>query len=374
MLGVTFQILQTRDRAKIGYASLNKPKAFNAIDEQMIVSLKSTLEAWQSDPEIIMVLIDGAGDKAFCAGGDIVAMYHAMQVSNKLKLSQTNSLQSFFTQEYQLDHLIHTFTKPILMWGNGLVMGGGLGLLSGASHKVVTENSRLAMPEINIGLYPDAGASYFLNKMPAGSGLLLGLTGMSINAADALYTGLADFFISHESKYKLIEKLKSTEWLGQDAAHTLTDICQNLQNQHIPQLPKHQLKPHQDWLIELTQTQDVEEATQFILAKNQQYDWLTQGMTNLQKGSPLSAHLVFHQLQISNAFDLAECFKMELNMSCKCAEYGEFQEGVRALLIDKDHQPKWKFNTLAGVTKSTVDWFFESIWDESDHPLAGLGN
>ncbi|MGK0269204.1 MAG: enoyl-CoA hydratase/carnithine racemase, partial [Paraglaciecola sp.] len=201
---VIFDELTTECGFKIGQATLTKPASLNALDLQMINLLTPQLEKWQQDPKIAMVFLEGSGERAFCAGGDIVSMYQSMQepVSDKEKSDTENSyaLQNFFTQEYQLDYLIHTFSKPILVWGNGIIMGGGLGLMSGGSHRVVTETSRIAMPEISIGLYPDVGGSYFLNKMPAGCGLFLGLTGAFINASDALYSNLADYFVPHNAK------------------------------------------------------------------------------------------------------------------------------------------------------------------------------
>ena len=212
---VIFDELTTENGFKIGHATLTKPTALNALDLHMIKLLIPQLEKWQQDPKIAMVFLDGSGERAFCAGGDIVSMHTSMcnaQV-NKENPDVANSLalQDFFTQEYQLDYLIHTFSKPVLVWGNGIVMGGGLGLMSGGSHRVVTENSRIAMPEISIGLYPDVGGSHFLNMMPAGCGLFLGLTGAFINASDALYSHLADYFVPHDAKETLFQQAVSRE-------------------------------------------------------------------------------------------------------------------------------------------------------------------
>ncbi|WP_299082880.1 enoyl-CoA hydratase/isomerase family protein [uncultured Paraglaciecola sp.] len=373
---VIFKELTATGGFKIAVATLTKPASLNALDLQMINLLTPQLEAWQQDPQVAMVFLDGSGDRAFCAGGDIVSMYRSMQQSQQQNESTANvlALQEFFTQEYRLDHLIHSFEKPILVWGNGIIMGGGLGLMSGASHRIVTETSRIAMPEISIGLYPDVGGSYFLNAMPPGCGLFLGLTGASINAADALYSNLADYYMPQEAKQGLMDKLLGANWQVAEFAQTLSDICLEVQTDFHLALPKSNLKNYQDKLGALAHHVDVSQAVKFILALDSADDkWLSKAQKTLQAGSPITAHLVFEQLQRGKNMTLAECFQMELGMSCQCGEYGEFQEGVRALMIDKDNQPNWRFKSVEQVPSAVVDYFFDTIWSQEAHPLAQLG-
>ncbi len=206
---VMYQELTAQNGKKIGIATLNSEKSLNALSLPMVESLLPKLASWQADSSISMVLLQGSGEKAFCAGGDIRDLYKAMLDKPG---EYAPYVEEFFTKEYTLDYLIHTFGKPVLVWGNGIVMGGGLGLMAGASHRVVTVSSRIAMPEMAIGLYPDVGASWFLNRMPAGCGLFLGLTGASINAADAKFISLADNFLLHERKDALVEKLLQIKW------------------------------------------------------------------------------------------------------------------------------------------------------------------
>lgn len=375
---VIFDEVTTECGFKIGHATLTKPASLNALDLQMIHLLTPQLEKWQQDPQIAMVFLDGSGERAFCAGGDIVSMYKSMQASesNKNDPDAENSLalQEFFTQEYQLDYLIHTFSKPILVWGNGIIMGGGLGLMSGGSHRVVTENSRIAMPEISIGLYPDVGGSYFLNKMPAGYGLFLGLTGAFINATDALHSNLADYFVPHEAKMSLFTKLLTADWQEHSLQQTLSSICDDFHSLHGEEWPQGNLTTHQDWLTNLASQTDVTQAVNYIQSTNSDDNkWLSKAQRTLSAGSPITAHLVFEQLQRGKNMTLAECFQMELGLSCQCGEFGEFQEGVRALMIDKDNQPNWRFKSVEQVPKTTVDYFFENIWSQGAHPLAHLG-
>lgn len=374
---VIFDELVTESGFKIGHATLSKPSALNALDLPMIRLLTPQLEKWQQDPQIAMVFLDGSGDRAFCAGGDIVSMYQSMlQATGKEEDSNAAdalALQEFFTEEYQLDYLIHTFSKPVLVWGNGIIMGGGLGLMSGASHRIVTENSRIAMPEISIGLYPDVGGSHFLNQMPVGNGLFLGLTGASINATDALYSNLADYFVPHDVKVTLFARLLGANWQENLIQQTLSSICDEFHSLHFGQLPQGNLKEHQPWLTNLARQPDITTAVQHILSANASEDkWLNKAQKTLTVGSSITANLVFEQLRRGKTMSLAECFQMELGMSCKCGEFGEFQEGVRALMIDKDNQPKWRYGSVEQVPQATIDYFFADIWPQDSHPLAQL--
>jgi enoyl-CoA hydratase/carnithine racemase len=370
---VIFSELSCNNGKKIGHATLNKESALNALNIDMIKLLKSQLELWQQDPQVCMVLLDGVGDKAFCAGGDVVAMHNAMQQTPS---AIPASLQEFFTEEYKLDYLIHSYQKPFMVWGHGIVMGGGLGLMSGASHRIVTATSRIAMPEISIGLYPDVGGSWFLNKMPEGCGLFLGLTGASVNAADALYTKLADHFIAHSSKAELLTQLSITQWTeaGSENQQLLSLVCERFQNLHIEELPKANVAPHQAVISELSKGDTAAQVVSGILALQADEDkWLSRAQSTLKGGSPITANLVFEQLRRGENLSLAECFAMELTVSCRCGEFGEFQEGVRARLIDKDNQPNWRYKNAADVPESTIEYFFTSPWAENEHPLLALG-
>ncbi|MFT2092005.1 enoyl-CoA hydratase/isomerase family protein [Paraglaciecola sp. 2405UD69-4] len=373
---VTFNEMLTPSGLKIGHCRLTKVRALNALDMQMVTLLTKQLKKWQQDDAIVMVLLDGDGDRGFCAGGDVVSMFHAMKQAQSESSTASQSeftLEAFFSLEYELDHLIHTYTKPVVVWGNGIVMGGGLGLMCGASHRIVTSSSRIAMPEITIGLYPDVGASYFLNKMPDGCGLFLGLTAANINAADALYTGLADYFVTDDLKLEFFEKLLSNHWQTVSAHKTLDNICKTFQNRSVKHLPESHLKPYQNWLHELSDLPTLEAVVNAIKGKASEHDpWLIKGQKALSNGSAVAAHIVFEQLRRGKNMSLAECLRMELGLSCKSGEFGEFQEGVRALLVDKDGKPNWKYKTVEEVPESVVKYFFEAIWSAESHPLQHL--
>ena len=370
---VIFQERATKNGMKIGHATLNRPSALNALNMDMIEALMPQLLAWQQNADICMVILDGAGEKGLCAGGDVVAMHNAMASNPK---AVPASLQRFFSEEYKLDFLIHTYAKPFVVWGGGIVMGGGMGLMNGASHRIVTDTSRLAMPEINIGLYPDVGGSWFLNNMPPGCGLFLGMTGASMNAADALYVNMADYFIPNDLKNQWLVSLDELPWSKDEAANKnqLSVLCADLHQQHQALLPHSKVQALQDKLSPLASVTTAAGVAKRILALNAGDDkWLDKAQKTLQTGSPISANLVFKQLHNGQSMTLAECFKMELVMSSRCGEFGEFQEGVRALLVDKDHQPNWRYPTIESVPNEIMVWFFDSPWQANEHPLSALG-
>jgi len=368
---VTFQELDCENGNKIAVASLNSPRSLNALSGEMIDLLYPKLKAWQTQDDIVAVFLQGEGEKAFCAGGDIVHMYNEMK-AHKGEFSP--GIEEYFTKEYQLDYLIHTFNKPFIVWGNGIVMGGGLGMMVGGSHRVVTENSRIAMPEISIGLYPDVGGSYFLNRMPNNCGLFLGLTGASINAADAKYCHLADYFVVNDNKESFIKQLTHLDWQESSALNheKLSNLLTSFEQDSSSNLPNAKLNEHKALINQVTSFDNLKDIVDTIISVECEDKWFNRAQKSLKHGSALSASLAYQQLQSAESLSLADCFRMELNLSVKSGQFGEFVEGVRALLIDKDNAPKWHFDSVDVVDKKVVDWFFESKWTKDQHPLADL--
>ena len=355
----------------IGRLTLNKPKALNALDLEMAGIMLDALQRWQSRNDIVAVVIDAAGEKAFCAGGDIVSMYKSMVEAN----GQIPAfLETFFETEYTLDYTIHNYSKPIVVWGSGIVMGGGMGLLCGASHRIVTETSRLAMPEITIGLYPDVGGSYFLPRLPGKSGLFLGLTGAQMNGTDALYVGLADALVASTEKNNLLSAFTEYSWSETDEASLAASVSTIISALDKPDsLPSGNVEPNMSLINELCSPGSVSEIVNAILSADMKDNkWLLRAQSTLAKGSPITMHLVYEQCTKGADMTLADCFRMEANMSCRCGESGEFQEGVRALLIDKDMSPNWKYKTAEDVPQDVIEHFFHSPWTKENHPLAGL--
>lgn len=372
-LAVIFNELNLNNGQKLGIATLNAPKALNALSLEMIEKLLQKFTNWAKSPEIAAVWLEGTGDRAFCAGGDIVALYKSMtEFSSQAQdpAKENTYAEAFFTQEYKLDYLIHTFPKPLVVWGNGIVMGGGMGLYAGANFRVVTENSRLAMPEITIGLYPDVGGSWFLNRMPGRVGVFLGLTGAHFNATDAKFIGLADRFITHDQRHLVLEQLVEAQW-GEDDFRCVSQILAEFESRSLEQQPEAQIEPRYNLIQDLTDGNSSAQRVERLLAYEGDDEWLKRAINSLKAGSPTSMLLIQRQLRRSKFSSLAEVFQQELNLSMQCCFKGEFAEGIRALLIDKDRNPRWNFAKLHEVEDSWIDEFFAPVWDES--PLINLG-
>lgn len=365
-LPVLFSEQPLSNGKKIGVATLNTPRTLNALSLEMIDQLLAKFESWSTDENITAVWLEGAGDKAFCAGGDIVALYRSMTeyAGDSDPAKENPYAEAFFTNEYKLDYLIHTYPKPLIVWGNGIVMGGGMGLFAGAAFRVVTETSRLAMPEITIGLYPDVGGSWFLNRMPGRCGLFLGLTGAHFNAADALFVGLADRFITHEQRNRVLAALEKAAW-GEDSFRTVSKVLREFEAGCQAELPAAQVEAHFTEIQQLTDADSDLERVENIAAYAGEDKWLQRAASSLAAGSPTSMLLIQEQLRRTRHASLREVFQQELNLSMQCSLKGEFAEGIRALLIDKDKNPRWHYATVEAVEQQWIDSFFEPLWSEN---------
>ena len=368
---VLFEELKTANDQKIGRATLNAEKSLNALSLDMIDLLYPKLLEWAEDSAIAVVFLDGAGERGFCAGGDVRRLWDCMQEDTP---DNRAFCEGFFTREYKLDHLIHRFPKPLLVWGGGIVMGGGLGLMAGASHRVVTETTRIAMPEITIGLFPDVGGSYFLNRLPAHTGLFLGLTACQINGTDALHLGMADRFLKHEARRELITNLQSVSWSADKVASSrvIDAILRRLENNASDLRPAPQVKPRLD-IIKALVDRDSLPAIMAALDELETDDkWLQKAKDAASHGSPAAAFMIYEMYLRGKRWSLAETFRHELDLAVNCTRNGEFSEGVRALLVDKDRTPKWQFSSVATVEPAWIDAQLSSPWEKGDHPLLSL--
>ena len=194
-------------RLKLGFLRLNNPSSLNALDLDMLQTIERKLFEWRQRNDIACTVLHADSDKAFCAGGDVKALAMALQRDGTIEPAR-----DYFTTEYFVDYLIHVYPKPILCWADGITMGGVIGIMNGASYRVVTERSVLAMPEIAIGLFPDVGGTYFLNQLPAGLGLFLGLTGARFSGLDVVAIGMADGLIRAEKKTEALSGLTRLSW------------------------------------------------------------------------------------------------------------------------------------------------------------------
>jgi enoyl-CoA hydratase/carnithine racemase len=367
-MNLHFEELHAPDGARIGIASLDAEASLNALSLPMILALQDQLDAWAGNSQIVCVLLRGNGAKAFCAGGDVRALVDACR-------AQPGTVPAlaahFFEAEYRLDYRLHTYAKPLICWGHGHVLGGGMGLLQGANIRIVTPSSRLAMPEIGIGLYPDVGASWFLSRLPGKLGLFLGLTGSPINGRDALDLNLADRFLRDEQQDDLIEGLLQLNWQERVPAQ-LNSLLKALQQEAVEHMPLAQWLPRRGQIDQLLDVGDLPGAWNAITQLQQHQDTLLSAAAkNLATGCPMTAWLVWEQIARARHMSLAQVFQLEYAMSLNCCRHPDLSEGVRARLIDKDHKPRWHWPDVASIPPAVVEAHFAKAW-EGRHPLADL--
>ncbi|MBJ2208745.1 enoyl-CoA hydratase/isomerase family protein [Pseudomonas carnis] len=339
-------------RNHIGHLTLNRPAGLNAITLDMVRQLTAHLQAWADDAEVYAVVLRGAGEKAFCAGGDIRSLYDSFKQGDTLH-------QDFFVEEYALDLAIHHYRKPVLALMDGFVLGGGMGLVQGVDLRVVTERSRLAMPEVAIGYFPDVGGSYFLSRIPGELGTYLGVTGVQIRAADALYCGLADWYIDSAKLVELDQKLDGLQW-HDSPLKDLQGVLAKLAVQQLPDAPLAALRPAIDHFFGLPDVPSIVEQLQQVTVADS-HDWALTTANLMQTRSPLAMAVTLEMLRRGRHLPLEQCFALELHLDRQWFERGDLIEGVRALIIDKDKTPKWNPPTLHALDASHVDSFFRDF-------------
>jgi len=358
-------ILIAKDH-RIARLTLNRPDAMNSLSLEMVRTLSSELQAWQKSDEVHAVLIDSSTPKAFCAGGDI-HFFH--EVAHAGLRGGSALLEDFFTEEYALNHLIHHYPKPYIAILDGIVMGGGMGITQSSATgcvRIVTERTRMAMPEVKIGLFPDVGGGYFLSRLPGELGTYLGLTGEIIGAADALYAGLAHTFVPRKALPDLQIALASVS----DHAYSraIESFAAPFRSQIHPEesvLAKH--RTHIDRHFCHDSVADI------IASLQADSDVFAQKtLESLLQRSPLMVAVTLEQIRRARHMSVAECLRMERTMVRRCFEHGETVEGIRALAIDKDQQPSWQPPSFDLVTPEMIAPFFTPAWPEYAHPLRML--
>jgi enoyl-CoA hydratase/carnithine racemase len=350
-------------RNHIAFVTLNRPAAMNALSIEMIGQLRSVLDGHAANPEVRAVLLKGAGEKAFCAGGDIRSLYQSFRDSDSLH-------RRFFIAEYPLDYVLYSYPKPYAVLMDGITMGGGLGLAQGSTLRIVGDRTRIAMPEVAIGFFPDVGASFFLSRLPGMLGIYLALTGVQIRGADALYSQLADVYLPPAAAASLGEDLADMQW-GDDWTADLRQFIHARAAVGLPAPTLSVLRP----AIDLHFSRPTVPAILESLAaetRPEYADWAQATATLLHGRSPTMLCVTLRQLQLGKNMSLGACFRMELGLGRHAFEQGDFLEGVRALLIDKDKSPRWTPSRIEEVTDAMVDAFFRSPWTAGAHPLATL--
>ena len=359
---VVFEEWSAGGGRKLGVARLNRPRQLNAITLRMCELLRDRLREWASDEDVVAVWLEGAGDKGFSAGGDVAEVIRQVRAGGPRRFVYGDS---FFEVEYQLDRMIHEYPKPLIGWIHGVCMGGGLGLVAGASTRIVTEQARLAMPEIHIGLFPDVGGGYFLNRVPGHAGIVMALTGLTINEADAIVAGLADAFVARELRDDLISQLCALPWSGSPAADqaAVSRLAASFHRRCKAGLPGSNLQAYADALRFIGQQPDVAGVRDALQLAANEDPWFEAPARSLAQGSPTGAKVSFDYLQRCERLSLPEVLELDLVLARQFQRHHDFSEGVRALLIEKDRKPVWSPTQLEEVSAELVATHFA--------PLAG---
>jgi enoyl-CoA hydratase len=341
-----------RREGRAGRITMNRPQALNALTLGMVRQIWDALRAWQDDPAIGLVILDGAGGRALCAGGDVRSLYDS-------RAQGSGQARTFWREEYALDALIGRYPKPFVAIQDGIVMGGGIGLSGHARHRIVTERSKLAMPETGIGLIPDVGGTWLLAHAPGEAGLYLGLTGEAMAAADAVYARFADAFVLSGKIERLVARLADAK--GGPVGAAIAEVAED---------PGPSSLAARRTDIDRTFGGETVEVMLDALAA-MPGEWAQKTQAALAQKSPKSLKLAC--AAIRNARRLASleaALKFEFRLCTRLFEDGEFIEGVRALIVDKDRKPAWSPPRLADVTPELVAAYLAPLPPGEDLGLA----
>ncbi|AOK29877.1 MULTISPECIES: enoyl-CoA hydratase/isomerase family protein [Burkholderia] len=358
---------------RIGFLELHRPQALNALSTGMIRALYHALDAWRDDPGVLAVVIHSPHPRAFCAGGDVRFFYDAHQRGDR------QAIDTFFIDEYTLNHAIFTYPKPYIALMHGVVMGGGMGISQAARRtgglRVVTDSTKMAMPETRIGLFPDVGMSWFLARTPGVLGRYLAVTGATLDAAGALYAGLADAYLPDAALPALLEMLR-TEPFDDGAAVTARVAAEAARHTPAPapgasalaaahaSIDRHFAEPD---LAAIAASLDSERDGAVRAA------WVDR-VRDAMRGplSPLSMAVSLEVVERARGATMADCLRRDLDLTRSTFARGDVIEGVRAVIVDKDHAPKWRYSTIADVPAQEVAQMFDSPWAADAHPLKAL--
>jgi enoyl-CoA hydratase len=330
----------------LAIVTLDRPRALNALTLGMAAAFDDRLAAWADDADVAAVVIRSADARAFCAGGDIRALYEAGR-------RRDPHVRDFYRTEYRLNHRIKTCGKPYIALIDGIVMGGGVGLSVHGSHRVVSERCQFAMPETGIGFFPDVGGSWFLPRCPGELGAYLGLTGTRIGAADTLYCGLATHYVPGSELARVEAALEQASWKG-DHARVVTTLLDRMGGDAgAPPLAR-----HREAVDRCFAGDTIEEILSRLAAENTA--WADETTAVLRRKSPTSLKVTLRQLRLGGGLsDFAAAMRMEYRIALHTVAGEDFYEGVRAVVIDKEQAPQWRPSTLAEVSDEMVGHYFE---------------
>ena len=338
---VTDEVI-TRTEGVAGLISLNRPKAIHALNTAMDHAMTTALLGWRADPAVAVVVIDHAEGRGFCAGGDIAMLRHSALNDNGV------AGRRFFFEEYQLNHLLFTYGKPIVAFMDGITMGGGVGISQPARFRVATENTRFAMPETGIGLFPDVGGGWFLSRLPGRVGQFLALTGARIDGADCLWAGLASHYLAASS----LPEAKARIIGGEDPQRVLDSLA--------VAAPASKLAGQAEQIARHFAADRLEDVLASLAADPS--EWAVKELASLTTKSPQACKVSLRQLADSAKLaSFAENMAMEYRIGSRVLVLPDFAEGVRAVIVDKDNAPKWQPATPEGVSDETIDGIFAPL-------------
>jgi enoyl-CoA hydratase len=339
-------------RGEAGLITLNRPRALNALTLTMVCEIRRALDAWAGDPSVTRIVVRGAGDKAFCAGGDI------RRLTEALKAGEREEALAFWREEYLLNIRIKRYPKPYISLIDGIVMGGGVGVSLHGSHRVAGDRYLFAMPEVGIGFFPDVGATYALPRLPGETGMYLALTGDRVKRADAVMLGLATHSVASENMDSLLQDLTSGVPVEAALAKASSDPGPA------------PLAAHRDIIDTCFSAGSVVEVLQRLdeaAAKGSEFAART--ASGMRAKSPTSMTIAFEQVRRGTSLDFEEAMQTEFRIVSRIGEGQDFFEGVRAVLIDKDNQPRWQPASLEEVRRETIEHHFASL-GENDLEIA----
>lgn len=339
-----------RREGRAGRITLNRPDALNALTYQMVVEIAAALAEWRNDPAVAVVVLDGAGGRALCAGGDIISFYDAVPGG---KRPDPTFAARFWSDEYRLNAAIKTYPKPYVAIMDGIVMGGGVGLSAHGRHRIVTEKTMVAMPETAIGLVPDVGGTWLLGHAQGRFGEYLGLTGARMDGADAIQAGFADIFMPRDAVSEFVARLADA------GAGPIEDVIDGVSERAVPDS---KLAAAHALISQIFAADGVEEMHKRALGTT---DPLAQRVvSDLNGKSPKALKLFLAAMRHARTLNsLEEALIVEYRLVNRLYRDGEFPEGIRALLVDKDKTPKWSPPTLAGVTPEMVAAYLAPLED-----------
>jgi enoyl-CoA hydratase len=327
-----------------GLITLNRPKALNALTLGMVRALRTALDAWADDPAVTRVVLTGAGEKAFCAGGDIRRLHDLGRAG------ETEEAFAFWREEYQLNALIHRYPKPYVSLIDGIVMGGGVGISLHGSYRVAGERYLFAMPEVGIGFFPDVGAIYALPRLPGQAGMYIALTGERLRLADAAVLGL----VTHPVRSDSMEPIRQ----GLIAGEPVEDV---LSREVIDPGPP-PLEPHRDLIDDCFSGESVPAILDRLdRAAAKGSEFAAKAAATIRTKSPTSLSIAFEQVRRGGALSFEEAMKADFRVVTRIAKGHDFYEGVRAALIDKDGRPDWKPATLEEVDPAEIERHFSDL-------------